>query len=263
MRSTVAVALALAAGAHAVAVESESKSKAHVFGRDGAGIYRPPPSATGNAPPRLGKDGAGVLKETPPRLGKDGHGVSKELDAKTIAAKFAWYVDHFEKTYDIEEYAERLKAFSVTLTEIQHHDEAHKVGLNKFSDWTSDEFEAYQKYKPSMKRHAPQTHKTTGKPLPREVDWRQEGLVADVKDQGSCGSCWTFSTVASIEGAHAKRHGKMVPLSEQNLVDCVKKDRLPSDAEDCCAARVEIKILRRVLRDACSMASSPSAPDTG
>ena len=61
MRSTVAVALALAAGAHAVAVESESKS--HVFGKGGAGVYRPPPppSATGNAPPRLGKDGAGVL----------------------------------------------------------------------------------------------------------------------------------------------------------------------------------------------------------
>ena len=250
MRSTVAVALALAAGAHAVAVESESKSKAHVFGRDGAGIYRPPPSATGNAPPpRLGKDGAGVLKETPPRLGKGGSGVLKELDAKTIAAKFAWYVDQFEKTYDIEEYADRLKAFAVTLREIHQHEEDHKVGLNRFSDWTSDEFEAYQKYKPSVKRHAPQTHKTTGKPLPTEVDWRKEGLVADVKDQGSCGSCWTFSTVASIEGAHAKKYGKMVTLSEQNLVDCVKKDRLPSDAEDCCAARVEIKIIRRVRVD--------------
>jgi len=237
MRSTVAVALALAAGARAVAVESERP--AHVFGKGGAGVYRPPPSATGNAPPpRLGKDGAGVLKgpETVPRLGKGGNGVYKgaELDAKTIAAKFAWYVEQFEKTYDIQEYAERLKAFARTLKEIQHHEEGHKVGLNKFSDWTSDEFEAYQKYKPSMKRHAPQTHKTSGKSLPTEVDWRKEGLVADVKDQGSCGSCWTFSTVASIEGAHAKKHGKMVTLSEQNLVDCVKKDRLPSDAEDCC-----------------------------
>merc|ERR1712216_287112 len=74
----------------------------------------------------------------------------------------------------------------------------------------------------------------TGKPLPTEVDWRQQGLVADVKDQGSCCSCWTFSTVASIEGAHAKKYGRMVTLSEQNLVDCVKKDRLPSDEEDCC-----------------------------
>ena len=230
MRASVAVALALAAGAHAVAVESEHP--AHVFGKNGAGVYRPPPppSATGNAPP--------------PRLGKDDHGVYKgELDAKTIAAKFAWYVEQYEKTYDIEEYADRLKAFARTLKEIHHHEEDHKVGLNKFSDWTIAEFEAYQTYKPSLKRHAPQTHKTTGKPLPTEVDWRKEGLVAAVKDQGSCGSCWTFSTVASIEGAHAKKYGKMVTLSEQNLVDCVKKDRLPSDAEDCCAARVGIKIL--------------------
>ena len=135
MRSTIAVALALAAGAHAVAVESEHTHPAHVFGKNGAGVYRPPPppSATGNTPPRLGKDGAGVLKgpETVPRLGKDDHGIYKgaELDAKTIAAKFAWYVEQFEKTYDIEEYADRLKAFAVTLREIQHHEEDHKVGL--------------------------------------------------------------------------------------------------------------------------------------
>ena len=196
MRSTIAVALALAAGAHAVAVESEHP--AHVFGKNGAGVYRPPPppSATGNAPPRLGKDGAGVLKgpDTVPRLGKGGSGVYKgaELDAKTIAAKFAWYVEAFEKTYDIEEYAERLKAFALTLKEIHHHEEDHKVGLNRFSDWTLAEFEAYQKYKPSTKRHAPQTHKKTGKPLPTEVDWRQQGLVADVKDQGSWGRAGPF-----------------------------------------------------------------------
>ena len=116
MRASVAVALALAAGAHGVAVESESKSKSHVFGKGGAGVYRGP------APP-------------PPRLGKDDHGVYKgELDAKTIAAKFAWYVEQYEKTYDIEEYADRLKAFARTLKEIHQHEEDHKVGLNKFSD---------------------------------------------------------------------------------------------------------------------------------
>ena len=136
-----------------------------MFGKGGAGVYRPPPppSATGNAPPpRLGKDGAGA-------------GVLKDLDAKTIAAKFAWYVEQFEKTYDIEEYADRFKAFSVTLKEIHQHEEDHKVGLNKFSDWTLPNSRPIKSTSLPLKRHAPQTHKTTGKPLPTEVDWRKEG----------------------------------------------------------------------------------------
>ena len=213
MRSTIAVALALAAGAHAVAVESEHP--AHVFGKGGAGVYRPPAVGHGQraaaAAPRQGRRGRAQAAST-------ARTELKDLDARTVAAKFAWYVEQYEKTYDIEEYADRLKAFARTLKEIHQHEEDHKVGLNKFSDWTSDEFEAYQKYKPSPKRHAPQTHKTTGKPLPTEVDWRKEGLVADVKDQGSCGSCWTFSTVASIEGAHAKK-------ARWQNGHCVKKDR--------------------------------------
>ena len=230
MRSFVAVALALAAGAHAVAVESESRPSP-------MSLARTAPACTAHLRPhrpratrRRRKDGAGVR-------GKDGgkDGRLKDLDAKTVAAKFAWYVDQFEKTYDIEEYADRLKGLLCTLREIHQHEEDHKVGLNKFSDWTIDEFEAYQTYKPSP-RSATRRRRTrrAASRYRRRSTGAKEGLVADVKDQGSCGSCWTFSTVASIEGAHAKKHGKMVTLSEQNLVDCVKKDRLPSDAEDCC-----------------------------
>jgi C1A family cysteine protease len=59
---------------------------------------------------------------------------------------------------------------------------------------------------------------------PASIDWRNingKSYVQAVKNQGSCGSCWSFASVAAIESYAALANGGTVPnLSEQNLVDC-------------------------------------------
>jgi len=59
---------------------------------------------------------------------------------------------------------------------------------------------------------------------PSEVDWRQRGAVNPIKNQLSCGSCFAFSAVAAVEGRYAVKTGDLLKLSEQQVVDCDKRE---------------------------------------
>ncbi|PRQ40106.1 putative fruit bromelain [Rosa chinensis] len=104
----------------------------------------------------------------------------------------------------------------------------YKLKLHKFADMTNHEFvnSGYANSKVSHYRSLHGSRRITGfthdqtDNLPQSVDWRKNGAVTGVKDQGQCVSCWAFSTVVAVEGLNKIKTNQLVSLSEQELVDC-------------------------------------------
>ncbi|CAJ2649964.1 unnamed protein product [Trifolium pratense] len=141
------------------------------------------------------------------------------------AVSFVRFANRYGKRYDtVDEMKLRFKIFSENLELIKSTNKkrlSYRLGVNHFTDWTWEEFRTHrlgaaQNCSATLKGN----HKMTDANLPEEKDWRKEGIVTKVKDQGQCGSCWTFSTTGALEAAYAQAFGKNISLSEQQLVDC-------------------------------------------
>lgn len=153
------------------------------------------------------------------------------LNRRDEWSEFMGFLKQFEKKYDsLEALEARFDIFRQNLKEILEHNSIigknFTMGVNQFTDLSPEEFKAdyanglgvFGVDKTACKTYAP-----TGKVVPDSWDWREHGAVTPVKNQGQCGSCWSFSASGAMEGAWAIKTTDIISISEQQLVDCSKK----------------------------------------
>lgn len=139
---------------------------------------------------------------------------------------FTAFMKQYNKAYSHAEFSGRFNQFKANVETIRLHNTlanaSYTMGLNEFADLSFEEFKSkyygYNKIEREFDR-SKNLHQEV-EAAPTSIDWRTEGAVTPIKDQGQCGSCWAFSTTGSIEGAWQIKGNTLVSLSEQQLVDC-------------------------------------------
>jgi hypothetical protein len=190
-------------------------------------------------------------------LGKNGHGMPppppemvKIAEDDEIRQIFADHMAKYQKSYGTtEEHEFRLQIFRHNLMIVQWHNQhdgaSFQMGMNQFSTWTPQEYHQLLGYRPKNQHKPPMGHqpnhrmgfrhrKLEVQDLPAKLDWRDNGAVTPIKNQGQCGSCWAFSATGGMEGAYVQAGNNLTSFSEQQLVDCSHNGPDKDDHNDGC-----------------------------
>lgn len=152
-------------------------------------------------------------------------------EERTLDLFESWLAKQNKYYNDLDEKQQKFELFKDNLRYINEVNEkklAYWLGLNEFADMSHEQFKSrYLGTRPDLSARARggRTRRFRYKhsvDIPKSFDWRKKGAVAPVKNQGQCGSCWAFSTIAAVEGINKIVTGNLTSLSEQELVDCNK-----------------------------------------
>ncbi|KAJ9566278.1 hypothetical protein OSB04_002244 [Centaurea solstitialis] len=162
------------------------------------------------------------------------HVTSRALTEETMLQKHQqWMARHGREYKDDSDKGIRFKIFKDNVAYIQSFNDAgnrgYNLSVNKFADQTNEEFKAvHNGFKPPSGLGSDRTTSFMYEyvdEVPSSMDWREKGAVTPIKNQGHCGSCWAFSTIAATEGITQLTTGELISLSEQELIDCSRSDK--------------------------------------
>ncbi|XP_071971184.1 cathepsin K [Engystomops pustulosus] len=142
-----------------------------------------------------------------------------ELWKMTHSKQYNGQLDEIKRRHIWEKNLKYINNHNKEYSEGKH---SYTLGMNHLGDMTVEEVVLTM-----TGLRVPTNHKSNNTfeadrkaKIPKYIDYRKKGYVTPVQNQGSCGSCWAFSSVGALEGQLMKKTGKLVSLSPQNLVDC-------------------------------------------